>query len=101
MLGVPSRDRGHLAVEGALAALEVGFVFEFIGGLEPELPAACAAQGVVLGIAVCLTNAVQAEEMGFDEGVQFLLRDAGTMELDLKTLRSEPIRQKVEEAVER
>lgn len=49
----------------------------------------------MLGFAVCLTTAVQAEKVGFvarvgfNEGVQLLLRDKGTMELDLKTLRSD------------
>ena len=60
-----------------MAAFGAGLGFEQAGVLEPGLAAAGAAQGIVLGIAVRLAAAVQAEVVrfmahaGFDDGVQF------------------------------
>ena len=60
-----SRDRSHLAVEGALAAFRTGLTFEVAGLLEAGLAAAGAAEGVMPRIAVRLAAAVEAEVVRF------------------------------------
>lgn len=79
-------------MEGAFAALGAGLALKFAGVFEPGFPTAGAAQGVVLGIAICLATAVKAEEVrfmactGVHKVTKLLLRHGRAEMLGLKTL---------------